>query len=276
MAITTTESSNPQSVNLSSMSIPQVVELMNREDNRVIEAVHNALPAIGALAQAVQARLAKGGRLVYIGAGTSGRLGVLDAAECPPTFGTDPLQVQAIIAGGRDAIVRAVENAEDSESAGAEGLRKLQLDAGDFVVGISASGTTPFVRGALQYARSLGAGTGSVFCNSGAPLQDDAEFPVCVEVGPEVLRGSTRLKAGTATKMVLNMISTSVMVALGHCIGNLMVDVAANNSKLVRRQAGILAELSGLSEDEAHKLLQKHGNDMRAALKELNIAPQAN
>ena len=265
MSSSLTEAANPASAQLSSLSLGEIAALMNREDNNAVAAVQRALPQITALAEAVYAVMSGGGRLFYLGAGTSGRLGILDASECPPTFGTDPSQVQAIIAGGPEAIVRAVENAEDDRQEGARALKEHGIGAGDAVIGISASGTTPFVLGALEYARSLGAVTGSVYCNPGAPL-GEAEFPVLAAVGPEVLRGSTRLKAGTATKMILNIITTSVMVRLGHCIGNLMVDVAASNAKLVDRQARILAELKGIDTESAHRLLEQAQGDMRRAL----------
>lgn len=264
-----TEASNPESVNLSELPISGIVALMNRLDEGVIVAVREALPSISALAEAVYGSLAQSHRLFYIGAGTSGRLGVLDASECPPTFGVDPGLVQAIMAGGLTAITRAVENAEDDREAGAKALRERGMQPGDAVIGISASGTTPFVLGALEYARSQGAVTGSVYCNPGAPAGEVAQYPVLVAVGPEVLRGSTRLKAGTATKMVLNMISTAVMVKMGHCLGNLMIDVVANNRKLVDRQARILAELKGLEYDTARLLLVASGGNMRQVLKKL-------
>ncbi|MDO5295278.1 MAG: N-acetylmuramic acid 6-phosphate etherase [bacterium] len=260
MAVSLTEASNPHSANLSSMSIMEIIGLMNREDGQVVAAVREALPQIAALAEAVRCSLASGHRLFYVGAGTSGRLGVLDASECPPTFGSSPEEVQAIIAGGAEAMIRAVENAEDNAEAGGCALQERHCTVGDVVIGISASGTTPFVRGALKYAASIGAVTGSVFCNPGTPLEE-AQYPVLLAVGPEVLRGSTRLKAGTATKMALNMITTSVMVKLGHCMGNLMVDVAANNAKLIDRQVRILAELTGSELEEAKQMLQDaHGN----------------
>lgn len=265
MSSALTEASNPSSVKLSSMSIAEIAALMNREDGQVVLAVQKALPAVEALAEAVLAGMQAGGRLFYVGAGTSGRLGVLDASECPPTFGTSPDEVQAIIAGGPAAVTRAVENAEDDAEAGGRALQERHFRASDVVIGISASGRTPFVRGALAYARDLGAVTGSVYCNPGAPLET-AQFPVLLAVGPEILRGSTRLKAGTATKMVLNMISTSVMVKLGHCMGNLMVDVAANNAKLVDRQARILAELTSSELEEAKIMLQEAHGDIRLAI----------
>ena len=265
MSAALTEASNPRSANLSSMSVGEIIDLMNREDGQVVLAVKQALPAITALAEAVHASLDSGHRLFYVGAGTSGRLGVLDASECPPTFGTAPDLVQAIIAGGAPAMTRAVENAEDDAAAGGSALQERLCTAGDAVIGISASGKTPFVRGALAYAASVGAATGSVFCNPGAPLEA-VQYPVLLAVGPEVLRGSTRLKAGTATKMVLNMITTSVMVKLGHCLGNLMVDVAANNAKLVDRQVRILAELTSSQPEEAKRMLQEAHGDMRLAI----------
>lgn len=260
-----TESSNPASAKLSDMSISEIVALMNSEDSNVVLAVREALPAITALSEATLERMARGGRLFYVGAGTSGRLGVLDASECPPTFGSDPDEVQAIIAGGPMAVTRAVESAEDDLDSGKRALQERGFKAGDVVIGISASGTTPFVLGALEYAKELGAISGSVFCNPGAPMAE-ASYPVLIAVGPEILRGSTRLKAGTATKMVLNMVTTSVMVRLGHCVGNMMVDVAANNSKLIKRKERILAEIAGIDENVARDILERSGGNMRTAL----------
>jgi len=201
-----------------------------------------------------------------VGAGTSGRLGALDAAECPPTFGTEPDRVQALLAGGMEAFGRAVEHAEDDPEAAAAELKRRGLTAGDFVLGISASGRTPYVLGALRLATGIGAGTGAVFCSPGAALSSECQHPVLLAVGPEILTGSTRLKAGTATKMVLNMVSTATMVRLGHCLGNLMVDVRANSAKLRERQVRILCERTGLPAGSAGELLEGCDWDLRRAL----------
>ena len=261
-----TESRHPESTALDQLPTSEILDLMNREDGQVVRVVREALPALTRLVDAVVERLKGGGRLFYVGAGTSGRLGALDAAECPPTFGTSPEEVQAVMAGGSEAFARAVEHAEDDPAAGAAELDRRGLSPADFVLGLSASGRTPFVIGALRRARQVGAGTGALFCNPGAPMAGEAEHPLLLAVGPEILTGSTRLKAGTATKMALNMVSTATMVRLGHCLGNLMVDVRANSSKLRDRQARILAESTGLSLARAALLLEQAGGDLRQAL----------
>lgn len=261
-----TESCNPESKDLDRLSVQEILALMNREEAHAVEVVREALPSVASLVEAVVDRLAGGGRLFYVGAGTSGRLGALDAAECPPTFGTDPERVQALLAGGIGAFGRAVEHAEDDPESAAAELRRRGLTAGDFVLGISASGRTPYVMGALRLAAEVGAGSGALFCNPGAPLSRLCEHPVLLAVGPEVLTGSTRLKAGTATKMVLNMVSTAAMVRLGHCLGNLMVDLRANSAKLRDRQVRILCERTGLSAGPAGELLEDCDGDLRRAL----------
>lgn len=263
-----TEQANPESAGLDKMSSLEIVELMNRQDLSVVSAVQEALPAIALLVDATAQRLREGGRLFYVGAGTSGRLGMLDAAECPPTFGTPPELVQALLAGGQGAFLKAVEHAEDSIEAGAKELTDRDLSRADVVIGISASGRTPFVLGALAAARKVGAATGSIFCNPGCPLQTAAEHPVLLEVGPEVVAGSTRLKAGTATKMALNMLSTATMVRLGKVMGNLMVDLTPTCEKLVIRQVRILAQSSGISLEEAEKRLESAGGDLRRAIEQ--------
>src|SRR5207245_338834 len=217
-----TEQRNAASRNLDRMTAAEIVRLMNREDRRVALAVGRELPAIALAAEAIADAIRKGGRLIYVGAGSSGRMGVLDAAECPPTFGTSPKLVQALIAGGRRAITQAVEGAEDSERNGARDLRAKKLTRHDVVVGIAASGTTPYVVGALRYARRLGAMTVALTSNLRMPVGRVAKIVIAPEVGPEVLTGSTRLKAGTSQKMVLNMLSTAVMARLGHLYENLM------------------------------------------------------
>lgn len=262
-----TEQTNAESSALDKMSALEIVSLMSREDTRVVDTVRAALPAVASLVEALVSHMKRGGRLFYIGAGTSGRLGTLDAAECPPTFGTDPEMVQAVMAGGSTALTQAVEQAEDSVQDGARELELRGLTANDFVIGISASGTTPFVVGAVRRAAELGAGTGAIFCNPGTALGKVAEHSIVLPVGAEILTGSTRLKAGTATKMVLNMISTASMVRLGHCLGNLMIDVKANNAKLVGRKVRILAEAARISNRRAEEILDSVAGDMRKALK---------
>jgi N-acetylmuramic acid 6-phosphate etherase len=251
---------------LDKMSALEIVQLMNRQDHLVVAAVERCLPALADLVEATAARLGQGGRLFYVGAGTSGRLGMLDAAECPPTFGTPPERVQAVLAGGSGAFLKAVEHAEDRYDVGAQEMEQRQVGLNDVVVGISASGRTPFVLGALEQARRSGALTGSLFCNPGCPLELAAEHPVLLEVGPEVVAGSTRLKAGTATKMALNMLSTGVMVRLGKTLGNLMADLTPTCEKLRLRSVRILAHSAGLEWTEAERLLDEAGGDLRKAL----------
>ncbi len=261
-----TEQPNPDSAGLDKMNALQIVQLMNRQDALVVEAVQRCLPALATLIEASAARLSQGGRLFYVGAGTSGRLGMLDAAECPPTFGTPPDLVQAVLAGGSGAFLRAVEHAEDRFDVGGQEMVERNISSLDVVVGISASGRTPFVLGALQEARQRGALTGSMFCNPACPLESAAQHPVLLEVGPEVLAGSTRLKAGTATKMALNMLSTGVMVLLGKTLGNLMADLTPTCEKLRIRTVRILATSAGLEWAEAERRLDQAGGDLRAAL----------
>ncbi len=261
-----TERRNPASQNLDRLSAEQIVALMNREDHKVATAVAHELPAIARAAEAIVRAVQSGGRLIYVGAGTSGRLGVLDAAECTPTFGTPRTQVQALIAGGRRAVTNAVEGAEDSEKNGERDLKRRRLTARDVVVGIAASGTTPYVLGALQYARRRKATTVGVTANRNMPVESVADMVIAPEVGPEVLTGSTRLKAGTAQKMVLNMLSTAAMVRLGHAYGNLMIDLLNTNEKLGHRSVRILADASGKSVSAARHALRQSGHSLRVAL----------
>jgi len=266
-----TEQRNPASKNLDRMSAMEIVRLMNREDRKVAVAVKRELPAIARAVDAIVDAIRKGGRLIYVGAGSSGRMGVLDAAECPPTFGTSPKLVVALIAGGRRAITRAVEGAEDSERNGARDLRAVQLTGRDVVVGIAASGTTPYVVGALKYARRQGAMTVAVTSNLRMPVGRLAKIVIAPEVGPEVLTGSTRLKAGTSQKMVLNMLSTAVMARLGHVYENLMIDMMLTNEKLAERALRILAEASGKSVSAADHALRAARHDLRVALVMLKL-----
>jgi N-acetylmuramic acid 6-phosphate etherase len=248
------------------MTAREIVRLMNREDRKVAVAVGRESAAIARAVDAIVGAMRKGGRLIYVGAGSSGRMGVLDAAECPPTFGTSPKLVVALIAGGRKAITRAVEGAEDSERNGARDLRAKKLTWRDVVVGIAASGTTPYVVGALKYARSRGAMTVAVTSNLRMPVGRVAKIVIAPEVGTEVLTGSTRLKAGTSQKMVLNMLSTAVMARLGHVYENLMIDMMLTNEKLAERAVRILVEASGKSVSAAERALRAWGHDLRVGL----------
>jgi N-acetylmuramic acid 6-phosphate etherase len=246
--------------NLEQLSVLEILENINREDKTVPLAVEKALPQIEQLAIITAAQMKKGGRLFYIGAGTSGRLGVVDASECPPTFGVPFDMVVGIIAGGDTAIRKAVEFAEDDTEQAWKDLLDFNITDKDVVVGIAASGTTPYVIGGLKTARQNNIVTGCIVCNSGSPVAAEAQYPVEVVTGPEFLTGSTRMKAGTAQKLVLNMLSTSVMIQLGRVKGNKMVDMQLSNNKLVNRGARMVMEETGLNEDDAAALLKKHGS----------------
>jgi N-acetylmuramic acid 6-phosphate etherase len=262
----TTEAANPDTVDLDRLSSIELVRLINAEDAKIAAAVAEQTDEIAMAVDLIAARLAGGGRLIYLGAGTSGRLGVLDASECPPTFNADPLQVTGLIAGGDTALRHAIEGAEDSADLAVEDLRKQNLSAKDVVVGIAASGTTPYVLGALDEARSVGAATIGLTCNRDAPIAAHADLCIAVVTGPEVLAGSTRMKAGTATKMVLNILTTASMVRLGKTYGNLMVDLRASNEKLVGRSLRILQTLSGLNPAEARTVLDACGGELKTAI----------
>jgi len=261
-----TEHRNTASKNLDRMSAIEIVRLMNREDRKVAAAVARELPAIARAAEAVTKAIRNGGRLIYVGAGSSGRMAVLDAAECPPTFGTSPELVQALIAGGRPAVTGAGEGAEDSVENAQRDLRAKRLTQHDVVVGITASGTTPYVLAALQYARRHSAATVAITVNPRTPVARLAKILIATQVGPEILTGSTRLKAGTAQKMVLNMLSTAAMARLGHVYENLMIDVKASNQKVSDRIVRILAEASGRSLSASEHALRQAGHNMRIAL----------
>ena len=261
-----TELRNPASRKLDHMTAREIVALMNREDRKIAAAVGREIPGIARAVDAIVAAIQNGGRLIYVGAGSSGRMGVLDAAECPPTFGTSPRLVRALIAGGRRVITQAVEGVEDSERNGERDLRAEKLTRNDVVVGIAASGTTPYVLGAMKYAHRRGATTIAVTSNLRMPLGRMANIVIAPEVGSEVLTGSTRLKAGTTQKMVLNMLSTAVMARLGHVYQNLMIDMMLTNEKLAGRALRILAEASGKSVSAAKHALLAAGHDMRVAL----------
>jgi N-acetylmuramic acid 6-phosphate etherase len=266
-ALPITEHENPRSKDLSSQSTAQIVALMNEEDALVATAVKRVLDDVVKAVDETVARLSRGGRLFYIGTGTSGRLGVLDASECPPTFGVSPELVQGVIAGGYDACHRAVEASEDDADAAAADLKQRGFSAGDVLVGIAASGRTPYTVGALKFARSLGAFTVGLTCVPGSPLTEAAELSIVPVVGPEVLTGSSRLKAGTAQKMVLNMISTATMVRLGYVSGNRMSNLQARNVKLRERAVRILMAETGLDQEAARAALEAADFDLRVVLR---------
>jgi N-acetylmuramic acid 6-phosphate etherase len=266
---------NPASKNLDRMSALHIVRLMNREDRRVAAAVGRALPAVARAVEAIVSAIRGGGRLIYVGAGSSGRMAVLDAAEIPPTFGTSPKLVRALIAGGRGAVTGAVEGAEDSLANAERDLRAIKLTDQDIVVGICASGTTPYVLAALRFARERGATTVAITVNRNIAVARLADILIATAVGPEVLTGSTRLKAGTSQKMVLNMLSTAAMARLGHVYENLMIDVKASNRKVSQRMVRILAEASGKNLTAAEHALRQSGDNLRIALVMLKIGVTA-
>lgn len=293
-----TESRNPASAEIDTLSTMDVLTVINQEDKKVPLAVEAAIPQIAQVVDAVVRAFAQGGRLIYSGAGTSGRLGILDASECPPTYGTPASQVVGIIAGGHKAILQAVENAEDNGEMGAQDLKDIDFNEKDVLVGIAASGRTPYVLGAMEYAKSVGATVAAISCNPGSPMSLSAEIAIELVVGPEVVTGSSRMKAGTAQKLALNMITTGSMIRSGKVYGNLMVDVEATNAKLIQRQVNIVVEatdctpdvadralnacqrhcktailmvLSGLSASEASALLNKNSGFIRQTLQGMNI-----
>ena len=289
-----TEQRNPNSMHVDSLSALEIVQLMNKEDKQVPLAIEKCLPQIAQAVECIVAAFQQGGRLVYIGAGTSGRLGVLDASECPPTFGVSPEMVKGIIAGGERALRHPIEGAEDSKAQAVVDLQTIQLSSKDVLVGIAASGRTPYVIGALEYAKSLGSVTVSIASNPNSAMANIVDIAIDTVVGPEVLTGSSRLKSGTAQKLVLNMLTTASMILMGKCYQNLMVDVQASNEKLKARAIHIvmqatdcdkaLAEetlkqadqntklaimmiLSGLDRAQAEALLEKHQGKLQLALK---------
>lgn len=262
----TTEQQNPNSRNLDQMTALEMVSLINQEDEKVIAAVRTILPEIAKAVETTTECLKKGGRLIYLGAGTSGRLGVLDAVECPPTFGTEPELVVGLIAGGDRAFVKAVEGAEDSVTLAEEDLRELELNAKDMVIGLAASGRTPYVIYGLKYARSIGCKTASIACNKDSEIGKEADIVMEAIVGPEVLTGSTRMKAGTAQKMILNMISTAAMVGIGKVYQNYMVDLKRSNEKLVVRSENIVMTTTGCSRNQAQEALNEAEGRVKLAI----------
>ncbi|MFE7533971.1 N-acetylmuramic acid 6-phosphate etherase [Streptomyces rhizosphaericola] len=266
LATLATEAFRPELAEIDRLSTAEIARLMNGEDATVPAAVAERLPEIAAAIDAAAGRMARGGRLIYAGAGTAGRLGVLDASECPPTFNTDPSEVVGLIAGGPSAMVKAVEGAEDSKELAAADLDALKLTADDTVVGISASGRTPYAIGAVEHARAQGALTVGLSCNAGSALAAAAEHGLEIVTGPELLTGSTRLKAGTAQKLVLNMISTITMIRLGKTYGNLMVDVRASNEKLRARSRHIVSLATGASDAEIEAALAATDGEVKHAI----------
>jgi N-acetylmuramic acid 6-phosphate etherase len=261
-----TEQRNPNSATIDTLPTIDLLRVINDEDRTVAEAVAASLPEIARAVDAIVTALQAGGRLVSIGAGTSGRLGVLDASECPPTFNTDPSRIVGLIAGGDHALRHAVEHVEDQPEAGAAALDSIGLTSRDIVVGIAASGRTPFVLGAVAHARSLGATTVCIANSPDSALAAAVDFPITVVTGPEVVTGSTRMKAGTAQKLVLNMLSTAAMIRLGKTYGNLMVDVRPTNAKLRDRAIRIVAEATGIERDAAERSLAEAGGEVKTAI----------
>ena len=262
----TTEQQNASSEQIDRMTTEQIVAVINAEDARVAAAVAQEQTKVAAAVDMIVARLRQKGRLFYVGAGTSGRLGVLDASECPPTFGVKPSLVQGIIAGGRRALVRSIEGAEDRPLDGITELKKNKISAADVVVGIAACGLTPFVHGALKYAQELGAGTVFITCAPEAVRHIPAQVVINPVVGPEVITGSTRMKAGTATKLVLNTLTTATMIKLGKVYGNLMIDLNATNDKLKDRSLRILSKLTGLNRHDAEAVLVRASGQLKPAI----------
>jgi N-acetylmuramic acid 6-phosphate etherase len=261
-----TEKQNPASAKLDTMSALEIAALMNREDAKISAAIKKALPQIAAAIELITRQLGAGGRLIYVGSGTSGRVGALDAAECPPTFGTHPKMVQFVIAGGEKSLGKASEANEDSSEQGRTDIARKKPGKRDVVVGIAASGRTPYTVGAVEYAREKGAATIAIVCNSGSALAKTAEVAIEVEVGPEVLSGSTRLKAGTAQKMICNMLTTGAMARLGYVYGNLMVNIQLKNEKLVERGISIVQSMTGVDREQALSALQRAGMKVPEAL----------
>lgn len=261
-----TEQRNSNTTNIDRVSTLEMMRLINDEDKKVAFAVERELESIAKAVDAVYESLSSGGRLIYCGCGTSGRLGVLDAAECPPTYSADPGMVVGVMAGGESAMFRAAEGAEDNAGAGREYMKQIRLDARDIVVGIAASGRTPYVLGAMAYAREIGAKTVALTCNKASEMNAAADIPIGVETGPEVITGSTRMKCGTAEKMVLNMLSTGAMIRLGKVYSNLMVDVRPTNEKLVCRAISIVATAADVDEELARQTLEQCGLSVKTAI----------
>lgn len=261
-----TEQRNPNTAHIDTLSTLDMVKLINQEDHNVADAVAAVTPKIAEAIDVIADRLSNGGRLIYSGCGTSGRLGILDAVECPPTYSTDPELVQGLIAGGYPAIFKAVEGAEDNFDLGRMDLEGIHFSEKDVLVGLAASGRTPYVLGAMEYAKKLGAAVIGVTCCPGSEIDQSADIGISPTPGPEVITGSTRMKSGTAEKMVLNMLSTGAMIRLGKVYGNLMVDVMPTNEKLVRRAISIVSTAAGVSEETARATLERCGFTVKTAI----------
>lgn len=261
-----TETRNPETIEIDNVSTSEMLRMINNEDKKIAFAVEKEMDSISKAVDAIVAAFHQHGRLIYIGAGTSGRLGILDASECPPTYGTDPSMVQGLIAGGRKAILNAVEGAEDDSAQGALDVKNAHLTKDDILVGIAASGRTPYVIGAMEYAKTIGTTTVSVTCNGNSAMAALADIPISVEVGPEVITGSTRMKAGTAQKMVLNMLTTGAMIRSGKVYSNLMVDVKATNKKLIERKKVIVRDATGITIEEAENYLTQAKENPKLAI----------
>lgn len=262
----TTEQRNPKSMEIDIASVDEMLQIIHEEDRRAVAAVTPELPCVAEAVQIVVEAFKNGGRLFYAGAGTSGRLGVLDAAECPPTFGTDPEMVQGLIAGGREAMFKAQEGAEDIEQNGADAINGAGVTAQDVVCGIAASRRTPYAIGAVRRARQIGAKTLFVTCNPRSQFAEDVDVAICADVGPEVIMGSTRMKSGTATKLILNMISTAAMIRLGKVYQNMMVDLQMTNQKLVERSRRIVMIATGVDYENANATLEAADGHVKTAL----------
>ena len=266
MRLSSTEDRNPNSYDLDLKSTREILDIINGEDQKIAIKVNEAMDQIEVLVDEVIKTFNNAGRLFYLGAGTSGRLGVLDASETVPTFSVDPKMVTGLIAGGDNALRNPIENAEDSRDAAKIDLQKENLTENDFVIGIAASGRTPYAIGSIEYAKEIGAKTGSIACNKDAKISSYADFPIEIETGAEVLSGSTRMKAGTATKLVLNMITTTAMIKIGKVYDNLMVDVKPTNEKLVDRATKIISEISGCDYEKSNELLKDANNNVKLAI----------
>lgn len=262
----TTEQSNPLSTDIDRKGTREILDIINREDCMVPQVITPCIPRITALVDDVVRSFRKGGKLVYIGAGTSGRLGVLDASECPPTYGTEPEMVQGLIAGGKAALVRSIENAEDDAEAGVAELKRIGFTKDDVLVGLTASGQAPYVIGAMIHAWKLGAVVGAISCNENSQTADHAHHSICIPVGPEVVSGSTRMKAGTAQKLVLNMISTAAMIRIGKVYGNLMIDLKPVNKKLVERSKNLIMKATGCDRRNAEGAFEQSGKRPKIAI----------
>ncbi len=261
-----TESRNPVSANIDTLPTLEMLKLINDEDKKVALAVEQTLPKIAEIVDKIAEAFRQGGRLIYIGAGTSGRLGILDASECPPTYGAKPEQVVGLIAGGHQAILSAVENAEDNQQLGVNDLQALNFNAKDVLVGIAASGRTPYVLGAMAYAKSVGATVACISCNPESPMTQAADIAITPIVGPEIVTGSSRMKAGTAQKLILNMLTTGAMIRIGKVYSNLMVDVEATNAKLVERQKNIVMAATECNREQAEQALTECDGHCKTAI----------